>query len=65
MRLNEFTHASSYTLSADEMASIIEQVKRVWPGHGIEADAPMALRVMNEPAGKKSELIDARKRQVD
>jgi hypothetical protein len=59
MRLNEFTDASSYTLSADEMASIIKQVTRVWRGHGIEADAPMILQIIDEPEDKKGEVIDA------
>jgi hypothetical protein len=49
MRLYEFTDVSSYTLSADEMAAIIEEVKQVWRGNGIGANAPLFPRIMDQP----------------
>jgi hypothetical protein len=63
MRLNEFTNPRNYTLSTDDMAAaILKQIKRVWCDYGIDADAPMLLRITNEPEGRKGESIDASRR---
>jgi hypothetical protein len=59
MRLYEFTDVSSYTPSANEMGAIIKQVERVWRSYGVEADAPMLCRIIDDPIVEKRKRIDA------
>jgi hypothetical protein len=64
VRLNEFADPKTYAPSADDMAAIIKQVKRIWRDNGIEADAPMILSIMHEPENKKDELIASMCRKI-
>ena len=57
MRLHEFTDARQLYAVPTGMAAIIEEVKQVWRGHGIDANAPLFSQIIDEPAVEKSELI--------
>ena len=56
MRLNEFTDPRNYTLSTDDMAAILKRIERVWCDCGIEANAPMILRIMDEPEDRNESI---------
>jgi hypothetical protein len=58
MRLYEFTDPRSYSLPTDHAAANIKQVERAWRNYGVDADAPMLCRIIDELEDKTSELID-------
>lgn len=58
MRLSEFADVKRYKLSTDDMAAVVKQIKRIWRNYGVDADAPLILRIIDEPEDKKSTLIN-------
>jgi hypothetical protein len=50
MRLNEFAKPQTYTMPADDVATVLKQLERIWRD---------VLRLTNRPANGRRKLLDA------
>jgi hypothetical protein len=59
MRLQEFIDPSDYTLCADDTASLLEQIERMWPARIGDDDAPAQHRPKKHSPNDRPKPLDA------
>ena len=57
MHLNQFTDPKPYTLSADDAADFLRQLKTLWPND----DIAFVLAIKKEPQSKGQQVLHARR----